>query len=43
MPPKPNEWEMVIYDEDRAFNIIDLAHVAALKERRPGRGDGKRR
>ena len=41
MPPKPNEWDLVVYDQDRAFSIIDLAHVAALKEVRPTRGNGK--
>lgn len=41
MPPKPNQWDLVVYDEDRAFNVIDLAHVAALKEVRPARGIGK--
>ena len=41
LPPKPNQWDMVVYDEDRAFSIIDLAHVAALKELRPARGNGK--
>jgi hypothetical protein len=40
MPPKPNQWDLVVYDEGRAFNIIDLAHVAALKEVRPARGNG---
>ena len=43
MPPKPNEWEMVVYDADRTFAIIDLAHVAAMKEMRRSRGNGKQR
>jgi hypothetical protein len=33
---------MVVYDEDRAFNIIDLAHVAGLKELRTARGNGRK-
>jgi hypothetical protein len=41
LPPKPNEWDFVVYDEDRAFNIIDLAQVAALKEIRVSRRNGK--
>ena len=41
MPPKPNQWDFVVYDEDRAFNIIDLAQVAALKEVRSTRRNGK--
>jgi hypothetical protein len=41
LPPKPNQWDMVVYDEDRAFSIIDLAHVAALKELRRARGNGR--
>jgi hypothetical protein len=41
LPPKPNQWDMVVYDEDRAFSIIDLAHVAAIKEVRRPRGNGK--
>jgi len=47
MPPKPNEWDVVVYDEDRAFAIIDLGQVAAIKElrqsRRSGSGNGKGR
>lgn len=42
LPPKPNQWDMVIYDEDRYFHIIDLGHVTALKEFRLSRGNGKR-
>jgi len=41
MPPKPNEWEVVVYDEDHTFSIVDLAHVAALKEFRRGKRNGK--
>ena len=39
IPPKPNQWEVVVYDE--GFDIIDLAHVEALKEIRPARSNGK--
>lgn len=42
LPAKPNDWEMVVFDEDQAFNIIDLAHVASLKEIRPPK-EGSRR
>ncbi len=41
LPPKPNQWDMVVYDEDRAFAIVDLAHVAALKEIRRAKRNGK--
>ncbi len=41
MPPKPNQWDLVVYDEDRVFNIIDLGHVAALKGLRPARKNGR--
>ena len=37
MPPRPNQWDLVVYDEDRAFTIIDVAQVAALKESRSKR------
>jgi len=40
MPPKPNHWEIVVYED--GFDIIDLAHVESLKEIRPARGNGKR-
>ncbi|MBM3841606.1 MAG: hypothetical protein FJ398_27420 [Verrucomicrobia bacterium] len=40
MPPKPNEWDVVVYDEDRAFAIINLCQVAAIKERRQSRRSG---
>ena len=42
MPPKPNQWDFVVYDEDRAFNIIALAQVSALKEVRSARSNGKK-
>ncbi len=42
MPPKPNDWEMVVFDEDKAFNIIDLGEVACLKELRPARRNGRK-
>lgn len=41
MPPKPNQWDVVVYDEDRTFSIIDLGQVAALKEVRPGKANPK--
>ena len=41
MPPKPNQWDVVVYDEDRTFSIIDLGQVAGLKEVRPGRAHSK--
>jgi hypothetical protein len=41
LPPKPNQWDMVVSDEDRAFAIVDLAHVAALKEIRRAKRNGK--
>ena len=41
MPPKPNQWDLVVYDEDRAFTIIDVAQVAALKEFRSSKRNGK--
>lgn len=43
MPSKPNHCDLVVYDEDRAFSIIDLAHVAAIKELRTPRRNGKGR
>jgi hypothetical protein len=45
LPPKPNHWDMVVYEEDKTFAIIDLAHVTAMKEvrasKRNGRGPAK--
>lgn len=41
MPPKPNEWDLVVYEEDRAFTIVDLAQVAALKQLALPRRNGK--
>ena len=41
IPPKPNDWEIVVFDQDHAFNIIDLAQVASLKETRGARRNGK--
>ena len=43
MPPKPNQWDIVVYDENQALNIIDLGQVAALKEVRRAQGNGKGR
>jgi RNA polymerase primary sigma factor len=34
--------EIVVFDEDKAFNIIDLGEVACLKELRPARRNGKK-
>jgi len=42
IPGKPNDWEMVVFDEDRAFNIIDLQQVASLKELRRAGRNGKK-
>lgn len=42
MPPQPNDWEMVVFDQDKAFNIIDLGEVASLKELRAARRNGKK-
>jgi hypothetical protein len=41
MPPKPNQWDVVVYDENRTFSIVDLGQVAALKEVRPGKANPK--
>ena len=45
MPPKPNAWDIVVYDEDQTFAIIDLAQVATMKELRPAKraGPGNRK
>ena len=46
MPPKPNDWDIVVYDEEQAFSIVDLAHVAALTDcprgKRNGRGSARK-
>jgi len=41
MPPKPHQWDVVVYDEDRTFSIVDLGQVAARKEVRPGKANPK--
>jgi hypothetical protein len=42
LPPRPNQWDMVVYEEDRTYAIIDLGEVAALKDISRSNGGGKR-